>query len=377
MAGKHLRVALIGCGRVAVKHIMAITKKRSGLLLCAAAGTSPGTFDKLLDACKLSDKKKHHLKKTVKTYTDYTRMLEEEKPDITAITAPSGLHYAMAKAAMLSGSHILLEKPMSMCAGHARELHGIAEQHNRRIAMGHIFRYFPVVRNLQKDVAAGRFGKISHGSVAVRWGHDQAYYDQNGWRGTWAHDGGVLMNQCIHAIDLICWLMNGRAVTAHAMIGKRFHDMEAEDLVLGTLKLDNGALCQIEGTTNSPDQDHEAAFYLLGDRGCFRMGIRRGKPYFDIRINGKKKNIEYFLKEIRLRGLSGLFSLTNPHAGIYRDLKDAILNNKPPIADAASGMMSVESVLALYVSAKEKKQIKIPLVKDFSSREMSKYTFET
>lgn len=377
MAGKHLRVALIGCGRVAVKHIMAITKQTSGLSLCAAAGTSSGDFDKLLESCKLSDKKKQHIRSTVKTYTDYPRMLEKEKPDITAITAPSGLHYAMAKAALLSGSHILLEKPMSMRASHAAELHKISEQHNRQIAMGHIFRYFPVVQNLQKDVAAGRFGKISHGSVIVRWGHDQAYYDQSAWRGTWAHDGGVLMNQCIHAIDLICWLMNGRATTANAMIGKCFHDMEAEDLVLGTLKLDNGALCQIEGTSNSPGQDHEAAFYLLGDRGSFRMGIRRGKPYFDIRINGKNKNIEYFLKEIRSRGLSGLFSLKNPHAGIYSDLKNSILNNTYPLADATSGLMSVESVLALYLSAKEKKQVWLPLAKDFSTREMSKYTFET
>jgi predicted dehydrogenase len=377
MAGKHLRVALIGCGRIAIKHIMAITKKNSGLLLCAAAGTSPGPFEKLLDSCKLSGKKKRHIKKTVKTYTDYTLMLEKETPDITAITAPSGLHYAMAKAAILSGSHILLEKPMSMRSGHTKALHDMSEQHNKQIAMGHIFRYFPVVQNLQRDVAAGRFGKISHGSVVVRWGHDQAYYDQSAWRGTWAHDGGVLMNQCVHAIDLICWLMNGRATTANAMIGKRFHDMEAEDLVLGTLKLDNGALCQIEGTTNSPDRDHEAAFYLLGDRGCFRMGLRRGKPYFDIRINGKNKTISYFLKEIRSKGLSSLFALTNPHAGIYADLKDAVLNKKSPIADATSGMMSVESVLALYLSAREKKQIKIPLVKDFSSQEMSEYTFET
>jgi len=377
MAGKHLRVALIGCGRIAVKHIMAITKKRSGLSLCAAAGTSPGAFNKLLDSCRLSDKKKHHIRSTVKTYTDYTRMLETEKPDITAITAPSGLHYAMAKAALLRGSHILLEKPMSMSASQAKALHGISEQHNRQIAMGHIFRYLPVVQNLQRDVAAGRFGKISHGSVVVRWGHDQAYYDQSAWRGTWAHDGGVLMNQCVHAIDLICWLMNGRATIANAMIGKRFHDMEAEDIVLGTLKLDNGALCQIEGTSNSLDQDHEAAFYLLGDRGSFRMGIRRGKPYFDIRINGKNKNIEYFLKEVRSRGLSGLVSLSNPHAGIFSDLKNSILNNTSPLADAASGLMSVESVLALYLSAKEKKQVRLPLATDFSTREMSKYTFET
>ncbi|WP_020587303.1 Gfo/Idh/MocA family protein [Desulfobacter curvatus] len=375
MAEKLLRVALIGCGRIAVKHIMAITKRHSGLLLCAVADTSPKAFDTLFDSCKLSDKKKHQIKNTVTTYTDYNRMLEKEKPDITSITVPSGLHYAIAKAAMLSGSHILLEKPMSMSVSQAKELFDISEQKNKRIAMGHIFRYFPVVGNLQKDVAAGRFGKISHGSVVVRWGHDQSYYNQTAWRGTWEHDGGVLMNQCVHAIDLICWLMNGQATAANAMLGKRFHDMEAEDIALGTLKLDNGALCQIEGTTNSPSRDHEAAFYLLGEKGGFRMGIRRGRPYFDIRINGKKKTLEYLIKELRSKGLSGLFSLTNPHARIYADLRDAVLNKKSTIADAKSGMMSVESVLALYLSAKEKKQIKIPLAKDFSSDEMSDYIF--
>jgi len=375
MAGKILRVALIGCGRIAVKHIMAITKRHSGLLLCAVADTSPGAFDKLLGACKLPDKRKHQITRTVKTYTDYQEMLEKEHPDITSITTPSGLHYAMAKAAMLSESHILLEKPMCMKASQAGELLWISEQKNRQIAMGHIFRYFPIVQNLQKDIAAGRFGKISHGAVIVRWGHDQAYYDQTPWRGTWEHDGGVLMNQCVHAIDLICWLMNGNATAANATIGKRLHDMAAEDIALGTLKLDNGALCQIEGTTNSPARDHEAAFYLLGEKGNFRMGIRRGRPYFDIRINGKRKNFEYVMREIRSRGLSRLFSLANPHAGIYADLRDAVLNGKTPLADAKSGMMSVESVLALYLSAKEKRQIKIPLAMDFSSEAMSDYIF--
>ncbi len=375
MAEKILRAALIGCGRIAVKHIKAITKKGSGFLLCAMADTDPKAFDRLLDTCRLSGKRKHKLKDTVKAYTDYHEMLQQEQPDIAAITVPSGLHYVIGKAALLSGAHILLEKPMSMKISEARELVAISEQANRAIAMGHIFRYFPVVGNLQKDVAAGRFGKISHGSVIVRWGHDQAYYDETAWRGTWKGDGGVLMNQSVHAIDLLCWLMNGRATAANAMIARRSHDIEAEDIALGTLKLDTGALCQIEGTTNSPANDHEAAFYLLGDKGSFRIGIRRGRPYFDIRINGKKKNFEYFLKEIRAKGLLGLLSLANPHAGIYADLKYAILSGRAPIADAKSGMMSVESVLALYLSAKEKRQIEIPLAKDFSSREMSEYIF--
>lgn len=160
MGEKMLRVALIGCGRIAVKHIMAITKKNSGLLLCAVAVTTPGAFDRLFDFCKLPDKKKHQIRNTVNIYTDYHQMLQKENPDITSIAAPSGLHYAMAKAAMYSGSHILLEKPMSIKASQARELLDISEQKNRQIAMGHISAIFPLSRICKKMLLPGGSVKL-------------------------------------------------------------------------------------------------------------------------------------------------------------------------------------------------------------------------
>lgn len=369
-----LTYALIGCGRVSVKHIKAVLKKNSGYRLVAIVDTNPEAPRNLLHGAGLSDFQIDRLFMNVKLYTDYEEMLAAEKPQVAAITVPSGLHYRIAKAALLSGSNILLEKPMTMRSSEARELYELSESTGLKIAMGHIYRYFPIVGNLQKDIAAGVFGDISHGSVIVRWGHDQAYYDQAAWRGTWKSDGGALMNQTVHALDLLCWLMNGSAVSAEAMIARRFHKMEAEDVALGMLTLGNGALCQIEGTTNTSGKDHEASFFINGSKGTLRVGLRKGKPFFDIRdSDGHRKNFYYFRKDLKEKGLKGMLSLLNPHAGIYKDLSAAIHDNRNPIADARSGYTAVNMVLALYRSAKEGTRIGLPLSEDFTSEEMSGY----
>ena len=369
-----LSYALIGCGRVSVKHLKAVLKKNSGLSLTAIVDSNPDAPGNLLRAAGLSENAAKKLLVSVNLYTDYEEMLDAEKPEVVAITVPSGLHYRIAKAAILSGAHILLEKPMTMRSSEARELYELSESTGKKIAMGHIYRYFPIVGNLKKDIASGVFGTISHGSVVVRWGHDQAYYDQAAWRGTWKSDGGALMNQTVHALDLLCWLMDGTAVSASAMIARRFHNMEAEDVALGMLALDNNTLCHVEGTTNTSIHDHEASFFINGSKGTLRVGLRKGKPFFDIRdADGHRKNFYYLRKDISEKGLSGLLALVNPHTGIYKDLIEAIHQNRNPIADAKSGYTSVDMVLAMYQSAKEKRVISLPLTADFSSEEMNGY----
>ena len=373
-----LSYALIGCGRVSVKHLKAVLKKDSGLSLTAIVDSNPDAPGNLLRAAGLSENAAKKLLVNVKLYTDYQEMLGEEKPEVVAITVPSGLHYRIAKAAILSGAHILLEKPMTMRSSEARELYELSESTGRKIAMGHIYRYFPIVGSLKKDIASGVFGTISHGSVVVRWGHDQAYYDQAAWRGTWKSDGGALMNQTVHALDLLCWLMNGTAVSANAMLARRFHNMEAEDVALGMLTLDNQTLCHVEGTTNTSIHDHEASFFINGSKGTLRVGLRKGKPFFDIRdADGRRKNFYYLRKDLKEKGLGGLLALLNPHTGIYKDLVEAIHENRNPIADAKSGYTSVDMVLAMYESAKEKRVIALPLTTDFSSDEMTGYFSES
>jgi len=373
-----LTYALIGCGRVSVKHIRAVLKNDSGLQIMAIVDQNPDAPTALLRSVGMSEKKISSFFSHVKVYSDYKTMLEEIHPDIVAITVPSGLHYEIGKATLLSGSHILLEKPMTMRISEAKELSEISEATGRQIAMGHIYRYLPIVGNLQKDIASGVFGKISHGSVIVRWGHDQKYYDQASWRGTWKSDGGSLMNQSIHALDLMCWLMNSMPISASCLLARRTHVMQAEDIATGILKLQNDSLCLIEGTTNTPQYDHEASFYICGTEGTLRVGLRKGKPFFDIRnALGKKKTFSYVQRELREKGLGGLLSLLNPHEAIYKNLVCAITNNTRPIADAISGYKSVETVLALYQSALLGREVSLPLKDDFCSEDMSSFLTET
>ena len=367
-----LTFALIGCGRVSVKHLKAYFKNSENLRFVAIADSNPDAPAKLFKDAGLSKSQIRQLNDSVRIYTDYREMLETEKPDMTAITTPSGLHYRMAKDAMEAGSHLLLEKPMTMSSEEARSLYDISQRTGRKIAMGHIYRYFPIVGLLQEDIRDGVFGDISHGSVLVRWGHDQAYYDQAPWRGTWKSDGGALMNQTIHALDLMCWLMGSPAVSAVSSIARRFHDIEAEDIGMGILQLENGALCQIEGTTNTPTYRHEAAFQITGTKGSATLGLRKGIPFFDIRsANGRSLKSKYFRRQLKLSGWRALLDFFNPHIGIYKDLIQAIRTNQNPIADAAAGYTSVDMILALYLSAKDGRRVELPLTEEFCSENMA------
>ncbi|NLW11112.1 MAG: Gfo/Idh/MocA family oxidoreductase, partial [Clostridiaceae bacterium] len=267
-----------------------------------------------------------------------------EKPQLTAITTPSGSHAVMGMRAIRAGSHILLEKPLTLSLSEADQLLETAREHNVRIAVGHIYRFFPVVAELQKDLQSGNFGRILYGDVKVRWGHDQAYYDQAAWRGTWSHDGGALMNQSIHALDLMVWLLGQPVCTVSGRIDRQLHRMQAEDFGLASLELANGIWCQLEGTTNTDPKRQEASFFIRCTEGEIRAGIMSGKPYMKI-INGEGKNISwkylraFLVAKWREGRLAALKQLGNPHSGLYGDWIAAASSDTEPLADGKRAAM--------------------------------------
>lgn len=362
-----LKVIIIGCGRVAVKHLKAIHKLKDSCELAALVDNNPDAPKKLLDGSKIDSSK-------VKIYSDYKVAIEEIKPDIVAVTVPSGLHYSIAEYSLNHGCHLLLEKPMTMSSDESRKIYELAKSVNRKIAMGHIYRYFPMVSILQKDIADGKFGKVLHGTIYVRWGHGDDYYNSAAWRGTWKSDGGALMNQTIHAIDLLAWLMGSTPVEATALITKRLRKIEAEDLGMAVLKMNDGALASIEGTTATSDKEHAAMFSVFCEKGTISLGLNKGKPVLNIRDgNGKKLNGKYISAQIKKGGIGSLLNAVNPHTGIYADFIDAIVNNHEPIADAYAGYSSVDTLMGIYKSALTKQVVKLPLDEDFSSVDMSGY----
>ncbi len=364
---KKFRYAIIGCGVVARKHIRAARHNRDVIELVALADLDTAAMESLLAGSSFPAK----VRQGIALYDDYLRMLDEQKPDIVSVTTPSGTHFRIGMEAVARGVHLLLEKPMTLVPDEARALNEAAAAKGVRIAMGHIYRYFPLVGLLARSIAAGDFGPVLYGDVKVLWGHGQEYYDKAAWRGTWAQDGGVLMNQSVHALDLMHYLMGAVPSEASAMIAKQCHDMEAEDLGMGILRMDNGSYCTVTGTTASDPSIPEASFFVLCRDGSIRAGIRRGKPFFSIvrkdRVTGKTAgcNLRYVLRFTRevlsSHGLRWLGRLGCPHSWILRDLAGAIASGGTPRADGLSGETALLSVVGLYTAAKQQKTVRFPL----------------
>lgn len=370
---KKFRYALIGCGKVAKKHIKAVLHNEDMVEMVAIVDTNIEAMKTFLDSSPLSKEQKSR----IVCYSDYNKMLEEQNPAIVSITTPSGTHARIGLDAIHKGANLILEKPMTLSLDEADLLLQEAAKYNVKIALGHIYRFFPFVDQIVKDIENKVYGDILYGDVKVHWGHGQEYYDQANWRGTWNQDGGVLMNQSVHALDLMCWLMGSHVCEVSGMIARQKHKIEAEDLGLGILRFENGSYCTIEGTTNTNPEIPEASFYLLCSKGSVKAGIKAGKPYFDVRDQNNKKRFSYYfwnlLKQAHKNGgVKSLLKFGNPHSGILTDLCLSIIEDRNPRADGLSGKNSLELVLAIYKSAKTKSSVSLPL-KGFSTDDMIGY----
>lgn len=370
---EQMTYALIGCGKVAEKHLKAVRAFPGNLKLVALADSRPEAARRLMQGLGLTAPQQA----AVRVYDDYQAMLQAERPQLVAITTPSGSHFQMGMAALSVGAHLIMEKPLTLSIAEADELLRAAAERQRRIAVGHIYRYFPLVATLAAEIRAGRHGRVLFGDVAVRWGHDQAYYDQAAWRGTYAQDGGAVMNQSIHALDLMTFLMGSGIVAARADIARLTHRMEAEDFGLAVLKLENGAYLNFEGTTVTDPHRQEASFHVLTEALEIRGGILAGKVKLSIRDrNGKDRALGSLLHLLSARwreaGLSGVRMLFHPHTEIYRDLLQALAENRAPIADGRSGRDAVEAVLLIYKAAQSGCEARLP-VAPFRIEDMTGY----
>ena len=198
-----------------------------------------------------------------------------------------------------------------------------------------------------------------HGTAHIRWARDHAYYDRAAWRGTWEQDGGALMNQCIHDIDLLRWMMGDEIDTVYGMTDRLIHPyIEAEDLGLAVIKFKNGSYGIIEGTTNIYPKNLEETLYIFGEKGTVKAG---GEA---VNIIEEWKFADYFGDEETVKKECS----ENPpnvygfgHAKLYKNVIHAIEGKEELIADGEAGKRALELVLAIYKSAAEGKPVKLPL----------------
>ena len=198
-----------------------------------------------------------------------------------------------------------------------------------------------------------------YGTAHIRWARDYEYYNRAKWRGTWEQDGGALMNQCIHDIDLLRWMMGDDVVEVMAMTDRLKHDyIEAEDLGIAIVRFANGSYGIIEGTTDVYPKNLEETLYLFGEKGTVKAGgeavniIEEWKfsDYLDEPETVKRENSE---QPPNVYGFG--------HTKLYKDVIEAINNDRQPYVDARAGRRALELVLAIYKSAAMGQSVRLPI----------------
>jgi predicted dehydrogenase len=256
-----VRFALVGCGNISKKHVQAIQDGIEGAELAAVC-------DKVKARAEVYAKKFD-----IPCFTDAREMMRQagDRIDIVNILTPSGLHVENVLELVEFHKPLVVEKPIALKLDEADRIIHACDRNGVKIFVVHQNRYnLPVIKAMEA-LEQGRFGKLVMGTVRLRWKRDQAYYDAEKWRGTWAYDGGVFTNQASHHIDMLTWFMGGvESVTAVGVT--RLVNIECEDTGAAILRFNSGAIGIIEVTTATRPKDLEGSISILGEKGSVVIG---------------------------------------------------------------------------------------------------------
>lgn len=343
-----MKYALIGCGRISPNHIEAA--RNNHLDFVAMCDILPEVMQEKSDEFGLE---------AVRKYTDYKELLKKENPELVAIATESGKHAAIALDCIAAGCNVIVEKPIALSIDDANAIIDAGKKAGVVVCANHQNRFNKSVQYMRKALEAGRFGKLSHGAAHIRWNRGKGYYAQAPWRGTWAQDGGCLMNQCIHNIDLLRWMMGDDVEEVMAYTDQLEHPyLEVEDIGMALVKFSNGSYGLIEGTTNVYPKNLEETLYIFGEKGTAKAAGTSDNIIEEWRFADELDAPE----DVKKR-----FSENPPniygfgHTPLYADVIDAIENHHAPLVDAEAGKRALELVLAIYKSAAEHRPVRLPL----------------
>ncbi|MBI5302912.1 MAG: Gfo/Idh/MocA family oxidoreductase [Chloroflexi bacterium] len=329
-----MNFALIGCGRVSSRHVESIAELPDARLVAAA--------DLIESRAQRAASKQHG-----DAYSDYRRVLDRADVDVVTICTPSGLHAEMAITAMRAGKHVIVEKPMALSLADADRMIATARECNVRLCVVLQNRYNPPMQDLRRVVDEGKLGKLLLGNATVRWFRPQEYYE-DGWHGTRAMDGGALMNQSIHHIDALQWLM-GDVESVFAYTATLAHRMEAEDAGVATIRFKSGALGVVEGSTLTYPENLEGSVAVFGECGSVKIGGTALNRKVIWKVAGELEHEKELLTRDQVDPPS---VYGTSHRAVIADMLAAVNERREPRTNGAQARQSVALVLAMYESAR-------------------------
>jgi UDP-N-acetyl-2-amino-2-deoxyglucuronate dehydrogenase len=344
ITGRKVRVALVGCGRIADRHFEAFETHAAACEVVAVVDVDPEALAAAVE------------RTGAKGFGTLDAMLAGSDADLVVLATPSGLHARQAIRAAEAGRHVVTEKPMAtnwedgkamVAACDAAGVHLFVVKQNRRNA---------TVQLLKRAVEAGRFGRIHMVAVNVFWSRPQSYYDSASWRGTWEFDGGAFMNQASHYVDLLDWLI-GPVESVQAFTATLARNIEVEDTGVLNIRWRSGALGTMAVTMLTHPKNFEGSFTVLGETGTVRLGgvavnqidhWEFATPHPD---DAAVADASYATTSVYGHG----------HQTYYDNVFATLRGEARADTDGREGLHSLELLIATYLAARDGRRVALPL----------------
>ncbi len=345
---RRVRVALVGCGRIAGTHLAALAQHADHAALVAVCDSDAHALAAIAPGMSVS------------RYASIESMLAQQPAiDLVVLATPSGLHAPQALQVAAAGMHVLSEKPMATRWQEGLVMVRACEAAGVKLFVVKQNRLNPTLLRLKGAIDQQRFGRLAMAVVNVFWTRPQAYYDAAPWRGTWALDGGAFMNQASHYVDMVSWLM-GPVARVHARAATLARRIESEDTGVMSLELASGALASINVTMLTHGQNFEGSITVLGEQGTVRIGgvaanqIQHwsfAQPHDD---DHEVESASYLPASVYGHG----------HVGVYRQVLASLRGDASlavDVVDGHEGLKSLELLIAGYRSVRETRSVDLPL----------------
>ena len=338
------KIALVGCGRIAKRHVELLGGGQiQGAELAALCDIELSKAQALASAAGTD----------VPCFSDMDEMMKAVAPDAVAILTPSGMHAEHTIRLAKHRKHVIVEKPMALTLDDADAMIRACDEAGVKLFVIKQNRFNVPVQKAREALDSGRFGKLVLGTVRVRWCRPQHYYDQDSWRGTWKYDGGVLTNQASHHVDLLEWMM-GDVESVFAKSTTALVNIEAEDTAVVTLKFRNGALGIIEATTATRPKDLEGSLSILGENGTVVIGGFAVNQLQTWNFVNEESDDAQVLED---------FSVNPPdvygfgHRSYYDHVVQCLSEQSAQLVDGLEGRRSLELIHAIYESIETGKEV--------------------
>jgi UDP-N-acetyl-2-amino-2-deoxyglucuronate dehydrogenase len=340
---KVVHFAIVGCGRISNNHIEAINSCSKQAKLIAVCDTDPKALDLAVQ------------KTGAIGYSSLSELLNNKDIEVISLCTPSGIHSAQTIEIAKQNKHIITEKPMATNWIDGLKMLNACNEAKVKLFVVKQNRKNDTLKLLKQAIQEKRFGKIYNVAINVFWTRPQSYYDASTWRGTWALDGGALMNQASHYVDLLSWLI-GDVDQVFAYCSTLARKIEAEDSASVSLKWKNGALGTLNVSMLTYPNNLEGSITIIGEKGTVKIG---GVAVNEIQVwkfeNSKEYDQNIFNSNYAIKSVYG-----HGHPLYYKNVIDTLNEKCLPDTDGTEGLKSLELICAMYQSAKEAMPVSLP-----------------